>query len=218
MREEIHRRIDTMAKCILLHGLGEKTSDWSDTVKYIDRNFEVSCPALFEWLQGTEFCYTNLYQGLENYCRQFEEPFILGGFSLGGILALQYAIEHGGKVDSLILMGTQFSMPVKLLKFQNFIFRLLPNRTFREMGASRKEIIGLCNSMINLDFTEKLKDIHCRTLILCGGNDRANYAASMKLKEQIPDSELCILADVGHEMNRGHQNMVGELINSFLLR
>ena len=53
---------------------------------------------------------------------------------------------------------------------------------------------------------------------MCGGNDRANYAASMKLKEQIPDSELCILADVGHEMNRGHQNMVGELINSFLLR
>ena len=48
MREEIHRRIDTMAKCILLHGLGEKPSDWSDTVKYIDRNFEVSCPALFE--------------------------------------------------------------------------------------------------------------------------------------------------------------------------
>ena len=112
-------------KCILLHGLGQTPSDWNDTVKNLDENFEVSCPALFEWLHGTEFCYANLYQRFEKYCNQFEEPFVLGGLSLGGILALQYGIEHSNKVESLILIGTQFSMPKNLLRFQNMVFRFL---------------------------------------------------------------------------------------------
>ena len=48
-----------------LHGLGQTPSDWIDTVKNLDENFDVSCPDLFEWLDGTEFCYANLYQGLK---------------------------------------------------------------------------------------------------------------------------------------------------------
>ena len=51
-------------KCILLHGLGQTPSDWNDTVKNLDENFEVSCPALLGWLHGTEFCSANLYQRL----------------------------------------------------------------------------------------------------------------------------------------------------------
>jgi hypothetical protein len=46
---------------------------------------------------------------------------------------------------------------------------------FREMGVSKKEIISLCNSMIVLDFMDNLKDIHCRTLILCGKKDNNNF-------------------------------------------
>ncbi|MCI9531186.1 MAG: hypothetical protein HFH38_05470 [Lachnospiraceae bacterium] len=51
-------------ECILLHGLGQTPSDWIDTVKNLDDNFEVSCPALLGWLHGTEFCSANLYQRL----------------------------------------------------------------------------------------------------------------------------------------------------------
>lgn len=54
-------------KCILLHGLGQTPADWNNTVKNLDERFESNCPALFDWLQGTEFCYTNLYQGFEKY-------------------------------------------------------------------------------------------------------------------------------------------------------
>jgi len=205
-------------KCIFLHGLGQTPSDWIDTVKNLDENFDVSCPALFEWLHGTEFCYANLYQRFEKYCNQFEEPFVLGGLSLGGILALQYGIEHRNKVEFLILIGTQFSMPKNLLRFQNMVFRFLPNTAFREMGASKKEIISLCNSMMDLDFMDNLKDIHCRTLILCGKKDKANYAASVQLKEKIATSEFLVVANAGHEINKDNPNKLGEIINTFLLQ
>lgn len=203
--------------CVLLHGLGQSPADWKDTINNIDKSTAVFCPSLFDWLHGTVYCYGNLYKSLENYCSQFEEPFVLGGLSLGGILALQYAIEHSDKVDALILMGTQYSMPERMLKFQNIIFRFLPDRAFREMGASKKEIISLCRSMIDLDFTDRLKDIRSRTLILCGGKDRANYAASIKLKERIPNAELSVMPDAGHEINKDCPQKLGEKINAFLL-
>lgn len=205
-------------KCILLHGLGQTPSDWNDTVKNLDKNFEVFCPALFEWLHGTEFCYANLYQRLEKYCDQFEEPFTLGGLSLGGVLALQYVIEHSNKVESLILIGTQFSMPKNLLKFQNMILRFLPNMAFKEIGASKKEIISLCNSMIALDFMDNLKDVHCRSLILCGKKDKANYSASVQLKEQILTSEFFVVSNARHEINKDNPNELGKIINAFLLQ
>ena len=201
-------------KCIFLHGLGQTPSDWIDTVKNLDENFDVSCPALFEWLDGTECCYTNLYHGLKKYCAQFDEPFALCGLSLGGILALQYAIEHSDKVKSLILIGTQSSMPKNVLRFQNMVFLFLPNTVFRKMGVSKKEIISLCNSMIVLN----LKDIHCRTLILCGKKDKANYAASVQLKEKIATSEFLVVANAGHEINKDNPNKLGEIINTFLLQ
>jgi len=205
-------------KCIFLHGLGQTPSDWIDTVKNLDENFDVSCPALFEWLDGTECCYANLYHGLKKYCAQFDEPLALCGLSLGGILALQYAIEHSDKVKSLILIGTQSSMPKNVLRFQNMVFRFLPNTVFRKMGVSKKEIISLCNSMMDLDFMDNLKDIHCRTLILCGKKDKANYAASVQLKEKIATSEFLVVANAGHEINKDNPNKLGEIINTFLLQ
>ncbi len=202
-------------KCILLHGLGQNPSDWDETAKYINHRLDVSCPALFEWLPKTKVCYTHLYQGLENHCGQFDEPFILGGLSLGGILALQYTIEHSDKVSSLVLMGTQFSMPKNMLRFQNVIFRMLPNTAFSKMGLGKKEVISLCNSMMDLDFTEYLKDIHCKTLVLCGKKDKSNQAASIKLKEQIKNAELVIIYNAGHEINTDDPVELGKTISSF---
>ncbi len=202
-------------KCILLHGLGQNPSDWKDTIQYMDDRLDVSCPGLFEWLPKTEVSYTCLYQGLEKYCEQFDEPFILGGLSLGGILALQYVLEHSHKVYSLILMGTQFSMPKNMLRFQNFIFRILPNKAFHKMGIDKKGIISLCNSMMDLNFTENLKDIHCRVLILCGEKDKSNQGASVKLKEQIKNGKMVIIPNAGHQVNTDNPVQLGKIISSF---
>lgn len=205
-------------KCILLHGLGQNPSDWNYTMKHIDDSVDVSCPALFEWLPETNVSYNCLYQGLEKYCEQFDEPFILGGLSLGGILALQYILEHSDKVYSSILMGTQFSMPKNMLRFQNIIFHMLPNTAFSNMGLDKKEVIRLCNSMMDLNFTENLKDIHCRTLVLCGEKDKGNRAASVKLKEQIENAEMMMISNAGHEINKDNPVQLGKVISTFFRR
>lgn len=145
-------------KYIFLHGLGQVPSDWETTIKRLDLGLDVDCPNLSDWLSGKEASYLNLYHALESYCEQQEGPLHLCGLSLGGILTLHYALEHAEKVASLVLIGTQYIMPKRLLKFQNMIFHLMPNRSFRKMGFGKKDFISLSKSMMDLDFQKDLEN------------------------------------------------------------
>ena len=202
-------------KYILLHGLGQKASSWEDTVKVMNNKSNILCPDLLEWLCNVEPCYSNLYRALEKYCEQFNEPLNLCGLSLGGSLALQYAIEHSEKINSLVLIGTQVSMPKNMLKFQNVIFRFMPNSTFRKIGFDKEGVINLTKSMMDLDFRQDLKKIDCRVLIICGEKDTANKSASLELKEQLPNGEFFIIPDAGHEVNLDNPIALGEQMNTF---
>ena len=72
---------------------------------------------------------------------------------LGGILAMQYAIEHPEKMNSLVLIGTQYEMPKYLLKMQNLIFRIMPCSAFEKMGYGfRCTYCSFTNSSIDLLF------------------------------------------------------------------
>jgi len=49
-------------KYIMLHGLGQSSESWSDTVKVFNDDFEVLCPNLSDWLSGKTPCYDTLYR------------------------------------------------------------------------------------------------------------------------------------------------------------
>ena len=131
------------------------------------------------------------------------------------MLALQYAVEYGNRVNSLVLIGTQFSAPDNLLRFQNLIFRFMPESAFKETGFGKASMISLSKSMIGLDFYQDLKYIHCRTLVICGEKDRANRRASMKLKEQIPNAEISLIPNAGHEVNVDAPTLLGKELKTF---
>lgn len=202
-------------KYIFLHGLGQKSSDWESTVKAMNNNSDVLCPDLTQWLNNTEPSYFNLYRALEKYCEQFNEPLNLCGLSLGGILAVNYTIEHSENVNSLVLIGTQISMPKKMLKFQNLIFKIMPDSAFHKMGFGKHTMINLCRTMMDLDFSSDLKNIKCPVLVICGEKDRANKSASLQIKKEISNSEISIISDAGHEVNLDAPLVLGEKLNKF---
>lgn len=202
-------------KTIMLHGLGQVSSSWESTIMTMGEGFEILCPDLSDWMRNTEVSYYNLYHTFEKYCEDIDGPLNLCGLSLGGMLALQYAVEHGNRVNSLVLIGTQFSAPDNLLRFQNLIFRFMPESAFKETGFGKAGMISLSKSMIGLDFYQDLKCIHCRTLVICGEKDRANRRASMKLKEQIPNAEISLIPNAGHEVNVDAPALLGKELKTF---
>ena len=90
-------------KTILLHGLGQTSSSWKNTINTMGKSADILCPNLFDWFEDKEVCYQVLYLAFSEYCKQFSEPVNICGLSLGGILALQYGIENPDKINSLAL-------------------------------------------------------------------------------------------------------------------
>lgn len=204
-----------MAKTIFLHGLGQTDDVWSPTIQIMKNKTDCLRPNLSDWLTDKTPCYQTLYETLENYCTLFDEPLNLCGLSLGGILALQYGIEHPDKVRSLVLIGTQYTMPKRLLKFQNLIFRLMPASKFQKTGFEKAAFISLCKSMMDLEFTDDLSKISCRTLVVCGEHDKANKPASLQLRQRIPNAKLRIIPHAAHEVNVDNPAALGHTLNCF---
>lgn len=202
-------------KYIFLHGLGQSSSSWDKTIETLNYKTDVLCPNLADWLINQVSSYQTLYQELEQYCHQFDEPICLCGLSLGGVLALEYATKHMDKVHSLVLIGAQYRMPKHLLKIQNLFFRLMPNSMFSQMGFQKSDFISLCQSMIAIDLTDDLNKIKCPTLVLCGKKDKANQAASIQLAKLIPNAKFKMILDAGHEINVDQPIVLGKEIKTF---
>lgn len=87
-------------KHVFLHGLGQDPASWDEVVRAMGLGDEALCPGLLSWLRGREIAYSNLYKALEEYCGTLERPLNLCGLSLGGELALEYAIKHPERVNA----------------------------------------------------------------------------------------------------------------------
>lgn len=200
-------------KTILLHGLGQDSSIWNNM---IENQENIICPNLPEFLKDKEASWNNFYSSFENYCKSIPDKINICGLSLGGILALQYGIKNPDKINSMILIGAQYTMPKMLLKIQNVIFRFMPESKFKETGFSKNDFIKLSESMMNLDFSENLKNIRFPVLVVCGEKDKPNMKASLNISKMIPDAELSIVKNSGHEVNRDNPEELKNILTRFL--
>ena len=199
---------------ILIHGLGQDEKAWDKVVEELN-NIKVSCPNLFSLIKEEQMNYKNLYKAFSTYCNNKKENLNLCGLSLGGILAIDYAKQYPEKVNSLIIIGTPYDIPKNLFKLQNIIFKFMPKSTFTKMGCEKKAFIDLVNSMANINIKNNLDKIECRTLILCGENDKGNLEGSKSLYEHIQNSELEIIENSMHEVNVDNPEKLADIIKEF---
>ena len=146
-----------MEKVILIHGSGHKAASWNETVSRLDCRGDVLCPELSSLLMGKEASYPNLRAAFGAYCAQAGGPVHLCGLSLGGILALDYTLEHPEAVKTLVLIGTPHKVPKAAFALQNVVFRLLPQSTFASMAFDKKDTFALGNSMKRSGFQRQSK-------------------------------------------------------------
>lgn len=199
-------------KKILVHGSGHKAKSWNDTVSYMGNDEDVLCPNLSSLLHGEEANYTNLYSAFIKYCNEINEEFHLCGISLGGILALNYALDFPDKVKSLVLIGTPHKIPKVLFCIQNMIFRFLPKSIFEDMAFNKKDTFILGNSMKKLDFCNRMQNIRCSTLIICGEKDSANMKSAHYFHKHIKNAKLKIIENTGHVVSEESPKALAEAL------
>ena len=211
---------------IFLHGLGQAPSAWQPVLRRLESELTVHCPSLSELAAGDPR-YPALLSALETALDSIPGPLHLCGLSLGGVLAMDYALRHPlrmaegvahrhpERVASLVLCGTPLTMPRNLLRLQDFLFRLMPERAFAGSGFSREAMRQLAGSMAELDLRPRLPELSCPVLVLCGSKDRANRKAARALAEQLPQARLHWIAGAGHEANLDSPEVMAELLRGF---
>ena len=164
--------------------------------------------------------------------------FVLGGHSMGGAIALEFALRYGGRLAGLILVGTGARLrvaPEILTGIQNDIegtTALLaewahgehvdPNlqriylRRLREVDPQ-----VLAGDFLACDAFDRRADVAAITvpaLILCGDADRMTPVKySQFLAEQMPGAQLIIVPGAGHMAMLEPQSRpaVGDAFGSF---
>jgi len=200
---------------ILVHGSGHKVTSWNETIAYMESDKEILCPNLSLILNGKQANYTNLYSSFAEYCNKTNGQINLCGLSLGGILALNYALDFPEKVKTLVLIGTPYKIPNVMFSIQNMIFRFLPKSAFENMEFSKKDIFILGNSMKKLDFSNRVQNIRCSTMIICGEKDGANIKSAYHLAKNIKNAKLKIIENTGHIVNEENPKALAKELDEY---
>ena len=86
------------------------------------------------------------------------------------------------------------------------------------MAFDKKDTFALGNSMKNLDFSDKAKNIKCPALILCGKKDSANIKSAYSLSQNIKGAELKIIENTGHVVNEENPETLANILNEYYLQ
>ncbi len=199
---------------LLLHGLGQGPGSWDGVLDALGPDPGAACPDLFGLCGGAPD-YPALYAAFEDYAGALPEPVLLCGLSLGSVLALDYAIRRPERVAGLVLVAPQYKMPRALLRLQNAVFRLMPERAFAQTGMGKRDVLRLTASMMDLDLRDGLARVDCPALILVGEKDAANRKAARELAKLLPNTAFRIIPGAGHEVNVDAPRELAEALRGF---
>lgn len=166
------------------------------------------------------------------------EKVALVGFSLGGMVALLYTLQHPTKVSKLILVGTAAKMAWPMHVFRA-LTHILPYRTVLQIisrfkfyspprqtikaNMSRAEQVPravaykcLREFTKNYDIRNTVFQIKVPTLIIVGEKDRLNLKESQHLNKEIKDSKLQIIPDSGHMVMIEKPGEFNQIVQQFI--
>jgi len=225
---------------ILIHGAGGSALSWGFLKREITDsiNFRAIDLPGHGNIQG-EGCNT-----IEEYVCFVEKyvtdnkifNFYLAGHSLGGAIALSYALKRSDNLKGLILIGTGAKLKVlssilngikedykniaKMIVDYCYFNKELVSQGVYEMLKNKPALLfndfSACN---NFDETKRLSEITVPTLVICGKNDiMTPIKYSTFLSENINNSKLHFINDAGHMVMIEKPKELAKCIKEFVIK
>ena len=223
-------------KLYFIHGAGSTAQVWDKQIEHFPGSEAVSLPGHPVGPgMSTVPDYANWLRGQID--PQGERVPVVVGHSMGGGIAIQYALQFPERLKALVLVSTGARLRVSPQIFgelekgveaaTDFVLRwafskhaapgMIANARLERLKVSAETVRGDFKSCDSFDATQELGKIAVPTLILCGTDDvmtPTKYAGF--LHSHIPGSVLRIIPDAGHMVMIEQPEAVDSAIKEFL--
>jgi len=220
---------------IFIHGAGGSSGTWRLQTVHFEDALAVDLPG---HTKGFGFSTIEDYVAfIENLVdsRAIRNP-ILVGHSMGGAIAITYALRNSN-LTGLVLVGTGARLrvdPTILTKIrENYkdaseliaawsvspaCDSVIVDRLVTEILKVNHEVTyGDLVACDKFDRMNDLEKITCRTLVVCGSDDRLTPVKySQYLHSKIRDSELVVIPGAGHSVMLEKPRAFNEALDAFL--
>ena len=209
---------------IFIHGSGGSSATWFMQLRGLSDNFHVVAIELNGHGKSPDRSEDNTTESylsdIEKIVKQYNRP-VIGGHSMGGMLAQLFALKYPELVSGIILVGTGARLRVASFIFEtidnnfdeyvegagNFMFyedaskELIEASKF-EIRKCKPEIIrrdfAACNGF---DIMDKVSEISLPTLIIVGEQDIMTPVKYSKyLHDTIQNSTMHAISEAGHSV------------------
>jgi pimeloyl-ACP methyl ester carboxylesterase len=234
---------DQETTLLLLHGLFGALSNFKTIIEQFAGKTNVVVPLLpifdlpLKKLSVTGLVdHVNRFMGFKKYTRVN-----LVGNSLGGHVAILFALDHPQALRSITLTGSSglFEAPLGSTFPKRGNYKFVQDKTestFYDPSVATKElvdevydivndrnkairVIAIAKSALRHNVGERLHEIKRPVLLVWGINDTITPAfVGEKFKELLPDARLYILDKCGHAPMMEHPEEFNRLLNHFLVQ
>lgn len=224
-----------MPNLVLLHGALGHSEIFNPYLDSLSAHFTIHTP-LFSGHGNSELpsggiSIEKYTQELTEYCTKnnLTDVYFLG-HSMGGYVALCYAMKHPENVNSIMTLGTKFDwteeQALKESKMLNpeVILEKVPQYAQlleKQHGSKWKQLLpAIADLMIDLGKNPPLKDhlasINTPVQIMIGDKDNmVTLEESIHVYRSLPKAKLAVLPETKHPMDKVRPNLLLNLIKDF---
>nr|WP_315027003.1 alpha/beta hydrolase [uncultured Chryseobacterium sp.] len=224
-----------MPNLILLHGALGHSDIFNPYLKTLSQYYNIHAP-LFSGHGDTELPAQGISiekytQELADYCKEnnLTDVHFLG-HSMGGYVALCYAMKNPENVNSIITLGTKFDwteeQALKESKMLNpeVILEKVPQYAQlleSQHGSKWKQLLpAIADLMVNLGKNPPLENhlatLNVPTQIMVGDKDNmVTIEESLSVYKSLPNAKLAVLPDTKHPMEKVRPDLFLNLVKDF---
>ncbi len=227
---------------ILVHGAGGSHQHWGHEIRTVSAaaTYGLDLPGHGRSGDSGRCSITDYAAFLVSFLDALQlQRAVVAGHSMGGAIALTMALQYPQRVAGLVLVGTGARLRVlpailngTLSDFENTIALICeyaysshtPRQVVRQ---GQHQMLQVAPRTIHDDFVacnafdvmERLGEIRCPTLVICGTEDRLTpIKYSEYLADRIANAELELIPDTGHMVMIEKGEPVAEAIRASLAR